>query len=190
MKTKRIIYLIIEITLVAVCVFFMLTNLTARGEQQAITPQAAATLRGAYSYNSTTIWMADYQKNLLGDQTQQLDLFNDGTYVFVNDIACIANMDTDIVTGAPYAPFYSSKITVTGQYETVSEPDELGSMEIKLKTAELKAVSGNFEIWPMENEGEYNFTITVPDIPVTIDTATQSIAEAISLYTMNSEPTV
>ena len=186
---KRIIYLIIEIALVAICAFFMITNLTPHGEQQATVSQAADSLGGAYTFNSTTIWMADYQKNLLGDQTQQLVLFNDGTYVFTNIAACIANMDTDIVSGAPYDPFYSSKMTVTGKYETISEPDELGTMEIQLKTAELKAVNGNFEIWPMENEGEINFTVVVPEETVTIDTVSLTIAEPITLYTMNSVPT-
>ena len=38
---KRIIYLIIEIALVAICAFFMITNLTPHGEQQATVSQAA-----------------------------------------------------------------------------------------------------------------------------------------------------
>ena len=185
---KRTVYLIIEAALVLACAALMIVNLTPRGSQQAATTDAAASLTGSYSFNTTYIWMADYQKNLLGDQTQQLDLFSDNTYVLSNSISCIANMDTDIVTGAQYDPFYFSRLTVTGQYEVVSESDELGIMTIRLTSANLKAVNGNAEMWPMENEGELNFSVTASDATISVDTAALSFSEAVPMYAMNEAP--
>ena len=41
----------------------------------------SAALEGSYWYTGAYIWFDDYQKNLVGSQVQNLDLYDDGTYV-------------------------------------------------------------------------------------------------------------
>ena len=183
---KRILYLIVEFAVVAACAACMVLHLTPRGDAPETASEAAAGLMGSYSRNHTYIWMAEYEKNLLGSHAQQLDLFEDGTYVLSMHYACISNMDTDIVQGATFDPFFTSRLTLTGRYETVSEPDDLGIMEIRLTSAEVKAVSGNF--WAQETDGVRNFTVTAAGTTVTVDVNTLSLETSIPMFAVNEEP--
>ena len=148
----------------------------------------SATLEGSYWYTGAYIWFDEYQKNLVGSQVQNLDLYDDGTYVLSLSYECLANMDNTPVTGAPYDPFYYSKLTVKGTYEEVSSNPDLGDTTVNLIDAEVVSCSGNFEgRWFMQNDdGTYNFTLTINNTSVTYNTQTGKIANIIEVAKTNA----
>ena len=148
----------------------------------------SAALEGSYWYTGAYIWFDEYQKNLVGSQVQNLDLYDDGTYVLSLSYECLANMDNTPVTGAPYDPFYYSKLTVKGTYEEVSSDPDLGDTTVNLIDAEVVSCSGNFEgRWFMQNDdGTYNFTLTINNTSVTYNTQTGKIANIIEVAKTNA----
>lgn len=147
---------------------------------------APAKLVGSYNYSDAYIWYDAYVKNLIGVKNETLSLYDNGTYTLSYYWACVANMDTEIVTGAKYDPFYSCRIVVEGSYETTSEADEFGTMEIVLKDATLVAVNGNFDSMPGETDGEYNFDLTINQTAVVLDVNTLTVESEIVIYQMKA----
>lgn len=159
----------------------MIINVTPRG-QQAATADVSASLIDTYTCDSMSVWLAEYQKNLLNVHYQELSLFTDGTYILTDNSACMSNMDTDPVQGAPYDHSMDSRIVITGKYEKVTEPDDLGCMEIKLTSGEVKGVYGNMAMWPQEVEGERNFTLAIDGATVNVDGSTLTFDTPITAY--------
>lgn len=147
----------------------------------------SAALQGSYWYTEAYIWFDQYQKNLVGSQVQNLDLYDDGTYVLSLSYECLANMDNTPVTGASYDPFYYSKLSVKGTYEQVSSDADLGDVTIRLVDAEVVSCFGNFpDRWYVQNDdGSYNFTLSIDNTEVTYNTATGSISDLIEVAALN-----
>lgn len=143
----------------------------------------SATIKGSYWYTGASIWSAQYQKNLVGSRVQNLDLYDDGSYVLSLSFECLANMDNAPVDGAVYDPFYYSKLSVKGTYEEVSSDPDLGDVTVRLVDAEVVSCYGNFsDLWYVQNEdGTYNFDLTINNTEVTVNTQTGAIAEMIEV---------
>ena len=148
----------------------------------------SAELDGSYWYTHAYIWFDQYQKNLVGSQVQNLDLYDDGTYVLSISYECLANMDNTPVTNAPYDPFYYTKLSVKGTYEEVSSDPDLGDVTIKLVNAEVVSCFGNFgDTWYVQNDdGTYNFTLAINNTEVTYNTSTGAISDLIEVATLNA----
>lgn len=147
---------------------------------------APAKLVGSYTYSDAYIWYDAYVKNLIGVKNETLNLYDNGTYTLSYYWACVANMDTEIVTGAKYDPFYGCRVVIEGSYETTSEADDFGTMEIVLKDATLVAVNGNFEMMPGETDGEYNFELTIDQTAVVLDANALTVESEIEFYRMKA----
>ena len=148
----------------------------------------SATLEGSYWHTEAYIWYDQYQKNLVGSKVQNLDLYDDGTYVLSLSYECLANMDNTPVTGAPYDPFYYTKLTVKGTYEEVSSDPDLGDVTVCLIDAEVVSCNGNYgDMWYVQNEdGTYNFTLAIDNTEVTYNTQTGAITDLIEVATLNA----
>lgn len=180
MKMKKNITKILALTL-AVVALVALTACSGSGGSAA--PAKAV---GSYDCQRATIWFDEYAKNLIGDNVQTLTLFDNGTYVLTSMQSVVANMDVEIVTGAPYNSFYMSKMCVTGKYEVTSPADEFGSMQVKLVDAELVDVYGNFEIWALKtDDGSLNFSLSINNTIVDLDASVKGIVDPIEIYALN-----